>query len=168
MIEGGMLKAFRAAASFVALVSSAVCSAAPAARDAAQAEAPAPNRLTPTRPEVRLVLPARPNPSSVIVLRVSALKNPSNAAFSLETALASCTGATKAWEPEHLASLGVYPPDQAATYTLPVTAATLSRLRDRGVADIKDACLQVRVRVVREPADGLEVTLGALEWRDPK
>jgi len=163
-----MLKALGAAASLRALVASAVCSAAPAARDAAQAEAPAPNRLTPARPEVRLVLPSRPNPSSVIVLRVSALKNPAKAPFSLETALAPCTGATKTWEPEHLASLGVYPPDEAASYTVPVTDATLRRLHDRGVVDMKDACLQVRVRVVREPADGLEVTLAALEWRDSK
>ena len=163
-----MLKALRAAAYLGALVASAVCSSAPAARDVAQAEAPAPNRLTPARPEVRLVLPSRPNPSSVIVLRVSVLKNPAKAAFSLETALAPCTGATKTWEPEHLASLGVYPPDEAASYTVPVTAAALGRLRDRGVVDIKDACLQVRVRVVREPADGLEVTLGAPVWSDPK
>jgi hypothetical protein len=163
-----MPKALRVAAYLVALVASAVCSAAPASRNAAQASAPAPSQLTPTRPEVRLVLPSRPNPSSVIVLRVNTLKNPARAPFSLETALAPCTGATKAWEPEHLASLGVYPPDEAASYTVPVTAATLRRLRDRGVADIRDACLQVRVRVMREPADGLEVTLAAPEWRNEK
>jgi hypothetical protein len=162
-----VLKALGAAAYLVALAASPVCSAAPAARDAAQSP-PAPNRLTPGKPDVRLVLPLRPNPSSVIVLRVTALTNPSKAPFSLETALAPCTGATKTWEPERLASLGVYPPDVAASYVVPVTAVTLGRLRDRGVADVRDACLQVRVRVVREPADGLEVTVAAPEWRDEK
>jgi hypothetical protein len=164
-----MLKALRVAVCLCALAGTAVCSASPPVQAPAQADRPAPNRLTAARPEVRLSLPARPTSNSVLVLRVAEIKNPARAPISLDAALAPCPGSAKTWEPERLASLGVYPSDQAGSYSLPVTAP-LGRLRARGVTDMKDTCLQVSIRLIkgREPVDSVEVTLAAAEWREEK
>jgi len=104
----------------------------------------------------------------VIVLRVSEIKNPAKASFSLETGLAPCAGVTRTWEPERLTSLGVYPADQPASYAVPVSAATLDRLRTRGVSDLKDVCLQVKLRLMRQAGDAVEVVLAAPEWQQEK
>jgi hypothetical protein len=104
----------------------------------------------------------------VIVLRVREIANPSNAAFSLDTALAPCTSASKTWEPERLANLGVYPPDQPTSYTVPVSDTVLGRLRTYGVTDVKDACLQVTLRTLRAPAAAVDVTIDPPEWRAEK
>jgi hypothetical protein len=156
-------------ASLFALAATAVCCGSSAVNGSAQARQPALNRLTAASPQVRLPLPARPTSSSVLVLRVADVKNPALAPVSLDVALAPCSAAAKSWEPERLASLGVYPADQAASYSV-AAAAALDRLRNRGVADLKDVCLQVGLRRLHErtPADALEITLAAPEWREEK
>jgi hypothetical protein len=151
-----------------ALAATAVCCASSAVDGVAQTEQTTSNRLTPARPQVRLRLPARPTASSEIVLRVAEITNPALAPLSLDVAFAPCSDSARTWEPEHVASLGVYPPDQAGSYAVPVTAP-LGRLRSRGVGDLKDVCLQVRLRLLHEqPADALEIRLSAPEWRDEK
>jgi hypothetical protein len=162
-----MVKALQAAACVLALAGTSVCSAAPAASHSAQTDRPAPNRLTAASREVRLALPARPASASVIVLRVAEIKNPTQAPLSLDTALAPCPDSGKTWEPERLASLGIYPPDRAGTYTVPVTAG-LGRLRSQGISDLKGVCLQVRMQLLqrRDPEGPLEVTLASPDWRD--
>lgn len=135
----------------------------------AQTNQTAPTRLTEASPEARLPLPLRPGTSSVIVLRVSAIRNPTVTPLSLDVAFAPCPDSDKSWQPERLSSLGVYPPDQPSSYSLPVTAA-LRRLRGRGITDSTVMCLQVRARRLHagEPADALEVSLATPEWQDQK
>jgi hypothetical protein len=135
----------------------------------AQANQPEPTRLTTASPQARLPLPPRPTASSVIVLRVSAIRNPTLISLSLDVALAPCPDSDKSWQPERLSSLGVYPPDHAGSYSLPVTAA-LRRLRGRGITDSAPMCIQVRLRRLHpgEAADALEVSLATPEWQDPK
>jgi len=146
-----------------------LCCPALALHGRARANQPEPTRLTTASPEARLPLPPRPTASSVIVLRVSAIRNPTLIPLSLDVALASCPDSDKSWQPERLSSLGVYPPDQPGSYSLAVTAA-LRRLRGRGITDSTRMCLQVRARRLHagEAADALEVSLAAPEWQDPK
>jgi hypothetical protein len=125
--------------------------------------------VTVSVPEVRLPLPPKPSAASVLIVRVTEIQNPDLTPVSLDVAFAPCSGSAKIWEPERLASLGVYPADQLGDYSVPVTRA-LARLTSRGVTDLKDVCVQVRLRLPqdRKPSSSIEVTLIAPEWRDDK
>ena len=113
-------------------------------------------------------LPPRPSAVSVLVVRVSEIRNPSLLPITLDVSLAPC-GTTKSWDPEPLSSLGVFPVDQPGSYAVPVGGA-LDRLRSKGVNELKDVCLQVAARHTRgrELSGPLEITLAELEWRREK
>jgi hypothetical protein len=104
-----------------------------------------------------------------MLLRVSENKNPALAPLSLDVAFAPCVASAKGWQPERLASLGVYPSDQAGSYSVPVASA-LERLRSRGVSNVKDVCVQVRLRLLHPgaTADRVELALAAPQWQKEK
>lgn len=157
------------AACLVVVTGTAVCSNSRPLNRPAQADQAAPGRITIAAPEVRLPLPPRPGPATVLVVRVSDIKNPASDAISLDVALAPCAESGRRFEPEHLASLGIYPASEAGDYAVPVTQA-IARLRNRGVTDLKGVCMQARLRLPqgRKPAGPIEVTLAAPEWREEK
>src|SRR5688572_13347409 len=94
----------RFAGCLVALVGTAVCSAAPMATQTDRQPAP---RITSSSPQVRLPLTPRPNAAAPLTLRVTAIKNPDQIPISLQVSLAPCS-ASGTWAPERVAVLGVF------------------------------------------------------------